>query len=171
MSLDHIQTFLFVSHGFLEISEKKRRHELEYVHLELDPKRDCTNTYLLLLHTVRNHTSFSSFTYFPINSPKPIQDAHLCFLPHLLPPRTPRSSPAGYRLGLRFHDHLSRPRERGFNIATGTSTLLGRRPEASAVSEDQVGHYADGYADLLALAKGENYTQAARNSALLSCFA
>lgn len=39
------------------------------------------------------------------------------------------------------------------------------------VSEDQVHHYADGYENLLELAKGVNYTEAARNSASLSYFA
>lgn len=39
------------------------------------------------------------------------------------------------------------------------------------VGEDQVDHYADGYNNLVALAKGENYTDAGRNSASLSYFA
>lgn len=39
------------------------------------------------------------------------------------------------------------------------------------VGEDEVGHYADGYSELLELAAGANHTDAARNSQSLSYFA
>lgn len=49
--------------------------------------------------------------------------------------------------------------------------LMHRLYHVPAVGEDEVGHYADGYAELLELPKGVNYTDAARNSASLSYFA
>ncbi|KFY24198.1 hypothetical protein V493_05390, partial [Pseudogymnoascus sp. VKM F-4281 (FW-2241)] len=66
---------------------------------------------------------------------------------------------------------------RGFDMATGRTNdywaadLMHRLYHVPTVGEDEVGHYADGYAELLELATGANYTDAARNSASLSYFA
>lgn len=49
--------------------------------------------------------------------------------------------------------------------------LIHRLYHVPLVGEDEVGHYADGYPELLELAKGVNYTDAARNSQSLSYFA
>lgn len=49
--------------------------------------------------------------------------------------------------------------------------LMHRLYHVPSVGEDEVGHYADGYSELLELAAGANYTDAARNSASLSYFA
>ncbi|OBT60599.1 hypothetical protein VE03_10041 [Pseudogymnoascus sp. 23342-1-I1] len=66
---------------------------------------------------------------------------------------------------------------RGFDMATGRTNdywaadLMHRLYHVPLVGEDEVDHYADGYSELLELAAGANYTDAARNSASLSYFA
>ncbi|OBT46711.1 hypothetical protein VE00_02597 [Pseudogymnoascus sp. WSF 3629] len=66
---------------------------------------------------------------------------------------------------------------RGFDMATGRTNdywaadLMHRLYHVPLVGEDEVGHYADGYSELLELATGSNRTDAARNSASLSYFA
>ncbi|KFZ23833.1 hypothetical protein V502_01699 [Pseudogymnoascus sp. VKM F-4520 (FW-2644)] len=66
---------------------------------------------------------------------------------------------------------------RGFDMATGRTNdywaadLMHRLYHVPLVGDDEVDHFADGYSELLELAVGANYTDAARNSASLSYFA
>lgn len=66
---------------------------------------------------------------------------------------------------------------RGFTVATGKPTvywgadLIHRLYHVDLVGEEIIGHHADGYAGVTTLAKSENYTLAATNSATLSYFA
>ncbi|KAH8601759.1 putative peptidase family-domain-containing protein [Bisporella sp. PMI_857] len=66
---------------------------------------------------------------------------------------------------------------RGFDIATGKPSrfwgpdLIHRLYHVDLVGEGIIDHHADGYAGVTELAKGENYTLAAVNSATLSYFA
>jgi hypothetical protein len=66
---------------------------------------------------------------------------------------------------------------RGFTIAGGkinqywASDLMHRLFHIPTVSEGIIDHVADGYTNILELAAGVNYTEAARNSASLQYFA
>lgn len=110
-----------------------------------------------------------------------------------LPTQTPLTPSAGYAGHHRGSNATSetvicplsyttrRPLEalcaRGFDMATGrpndywAADLIHRLYHVPLVGEDEVGHYADGYPELLELAKGVNHTDAARNSQSLSYFA
>lgn len=66
---------------------------------------------------------------------------------------------------------------RGYTVATGKSAiywagdLIHRLYHVDLVGENTVTHHADGYAGVTELAKSDNYTLAATNSASLSYFA
>lgn len=66
---------------------------------------------------------------------------------------------------------------RGFDVATGRPAdywgpdLIHRLYHVDLVGEGVIDHHADGYQGCIDLAKGENYTLAATNSATLSYFA